>query len=107
MTQECASLDITGSAMRRWRSFGKEKKPTGSWPRRPSTHPRNAQALADILAVGIWYLACQAVQHVSTSIQHISFEHPNASGIHIPPNTFLVVPLRSVRQGQLPGGAII
>src|SRR5271169_3953359 len=73
MTQECASLDTTRSAMIRWRSFLGGGKPTGSWPRRPSTLPRNAQALADIPAVGNWFLVCQAVQHVSTSVQRISF----------------------------------
>jgi hypothetical protein len=68
MTQECASLETNEISYETMGgAFGKD--PTGSWPRRPSTLPRNAQALADIPAVGIWSLACQAGQHVSTSMQ--------------------------------------
>jgi hypothetical protein len=72
MTQECASLDtneISYETMGGALENEKKKPLTDSWPRRPSTLPRNVQALADILAVGIWFLACQAIQHVSTSVQ--------------------------------------
>src|ERR1700733_2906385 len=72
MTQECASLDtneISYETMGGALEKGKKKTLTDSWPRRPSTLPRNVQALAYIPVVGIWFLACQAIQHVSTSVQ--------------------------------------